>query len=203
MASLVYTIGHSNRPIVDFLSLLLENKISAVADVRSYPHSRTQPHFNQESLIDSLAAHGIAYVFLGNELGGRTTDLACYVEGKVKYEKLAQTKPFQSGLDRIVKGSSKHKIALMCAEKEPLSCHRCILVARHLIDKGLAIKHIIESCVVEDHFTSLERLLSLLRIDNVGMFSRDDLVSLAYEWQGSRIAFEPDKSFVRGKRESA
>jgi uncharacterized protein (DUF488 family) len=203
MSAIVYTIGHSNRQLEDFLSILLERKVTAVADVRSRPYSRANPQFNRESLAKSLARHEIAYVFLGQELGARTSDPTCYVGGKVQYEMLAQTKLFQSGLDRIEKGVLKHEVALMCAEKEPLLCHRSILVARYLIQRGLQIRHIIDGTVIEDHDSSIERLLSILRIDNAHMFKRDDLVALAYEWQGSKIAFALGESHEAKHRESA
>ncbi len=203
MSAIVYTIGHSNRELEDFLSLLLERKVTAVADVRSQPYSRVNPQFNRESLAKSLARHEIAYVFLGEELGARTSDPGCYVGGKVQYEILARTKLFQSGLDRIERGALKYELTLMCAEKEPLLCHRSILVARHLIQRGLQIRHIIDGTLVEDHDSSIERLLSMLRIDNAHMFKRDDLVALAYEWQGSKIAYARDESPEANQRESA
>jgi uncharacterized protein (DUF488 family) len=203
MSPIVYTIGHSNRQLEDFLSILLERKVTAVADVRSQPYSRANPQFNRESLAKSLARHEVAYVFLGEELGARTNDPACYVGDRVQYEMLARTKLFQSGLDRVEKGVLKHEVALMCAEKEPLVCHRSILVARHLVQRGLQIRHIIDGTLVEDHDSSIERLLSMLQIDNAHMFKRDDLVDLAYEWQGSKIAFARGKLHEAKQRESA
>lgn len=203
MSSIVYTIGHSNRPLEDFLSILLEHKVTAVADIRSYPYSRANPQFNRRSLAKALARREIAYVFLGDELGARTSDPQCYVGGKVKYEILARTKLFQSGLDRVEKGALKYEIALMCAERDPLLCHRSILVAPHLLQRGLQIKHLVDKTLVEDHDSSVERLLSMLRIDNAHMFKREDLVALAYEWQGSRIAFARDEALETSQRESA
>ena len=91
----IYTIGHSTHEIENWISLLKRHRIEAVADVRSVPYSRWQPQFNRESLIDSLKTHGIAYVFLGKELGARTDDPECYEDGRVKYRLLAKTKLFK------------------------------------------------------------------------------------------------------------
>jgi len=205
MASVIHTIGHSNRKLEEFLALLVEYRITAVADVRSQPYSRVNPQFNREPLAKFLAQKGIAYRFLGKELGARTADADCYVNGKVHYERLARTQLFQQGLTRIANGIQEHRIALMCAEREPLACHRSILVARYLAQRGFRVVHIIDAKITEDHDASIQRLLSNLGMDCMHMFeTKDELIELAYERQGARIAFEPDEEqeFTK-KRESA
>jgi uncharacterized protein (DUF488 family) len=200
----IYTIGHSNRTAEEFLALLVENELTAVADVRSQPYSRMNPQFNRESLAEFLGKHEIAYVFLGEELGARSRDPACYVDGKVQYDALARTKSFERGLDRVEKGALRYRLALMCAEKEPLACHRFILVARHLARRGFQLRHIIDPGVVEDHEASTARLLAELRMDSMHLFgTQDDLVELAYERQAARIAFSQEETVEAAKRESA
>jgi uncharacterized protein (DUF488 family) len=200
----IYTIGHSNRTAEEFLALLVENELTAVADVRSQPYSRMNPQFNRESLAEFLGKHEIAYVFLGEELGARSRDPACYVDGKVQYDALARTKLFEHGLDRVEKGTLRYRLALMCAEKEPLACHRFILVARHLARRGFQLRHIIDPGVVEDHEASVARLLVELRMDSMHLFgTQDDLVELAYERQAARIAFTQQETVEAAKRESA
>jgi uncharacterized protein (DUF488 family) len=200
---LVHTIGHSNRTLEEFLSLLRQHELTAVADVRSWPHSRTNPQFNREPLAKSLKEEGISYVFLGRELGARTTDAACYVAGKVQYDKLARSGSFQEGLRRVETGSQNFRVALMCAEKEPLACHRSILIARYLVKRGFQVKHIIDSSAVEDHQASIDRLLSLLQMSEIRMFARDELIELAYERQGENIAFTSSDTEKAETRESA
>jgi uncharacterized protein (DUF488 family) len=95
------------------------------------------PQFNRETFAWEAEKAGITYVFLGRELGARSEDPGCYVEGKVQYNLLARTPLFQIGIGRVVQGVSTHTVALMCAEKDPLDCHRAILVCRHLVDRGL------------------------------------------------------------------
>ena len=203
MTPLIYTIGHSNRELTDFLTLLIQHGITAVADVRSRPYSRMSPHFNTKPLAKSLGQSRIAYVFLGQELGARTPDANCYIGGRVQYDMLARTASFQEGLGRIEKGALKHHIAVMCAEKEPLACHRSILIARHLVYRGLQVKHIIDGSVIEDHEASVLRLLSALQMDEIRMFPRSELIELAYERQGAKIAFERSGLEEAKRQESA
>jgi uncharacterized protein (DUF488 family) len=204
MTGIIHTIGHSNRTLQGFLDLLLEHGLTAVADVRSRPYSRLNPHFNRESLAEFLAKHKIAYVFLGEELGGRPHNAFCYVDGKVQYDRLAQTKLFEQGLNRLKNGVLRYQLALMCAEKEPLACHRTILVARHLVLRGYQIKHVIDPSLAEDHEASIERLLVELRIDSSHMFNtRDELVELAYQRQAAKIAFSREQLDEARRKESA
>src|SRR5262249_48596390 len=125
---MMHTIGHSNHPIQDFLDLLRRHGITAVADVRSTPYSRFNPQFRRAKLQASLAEVGIQYVFLGAELGARSQDPSCYdADGRVSYARLAKTELFRSGIERLITGSSQYRISIMCAEREPLECHRTIL----------------------------------------------------------------------------
>lgn len=156
----IFTIGHSNLTIEAFLDLLQSYKITAVADVRSHPFSRYLPHFNQPNLKKSLLNADIQYVFLGQELGARPTDLNCYnTTGKALYEKIAATELFTQGIQRLIKGLETYKIALLCAEKDPITCHRTILVCRHLKQFNIKINHILADGNLETHSELENRLL--------------------------------------------
>ena len=146
----IFTIGHSNHPIERFIDLLQRHKITALADVRSTPFSRFNPQFNRERLTESLRAAGIAYVFLGEELGGKRDG--------VSYAEIAAADSFRRGLDRLREGAARMRVAFMCAEREPLDCHRTLLVSRHLTAPDLAIRHILADVTVEEH-ESVERRL--------------------------------------------
>jgi uncharacterized protein (DUF488 family) len=194
MPATVFTIGHSNHSPERFLALLQQHAISALCDVRSHPYSRMYPQFNREELQEFLRPHDIHYVFLGKELGARSEDPACYDRGKISYARLAQTTPFQQGLDGVEKGLQEHRLAIMCAEKEPLDCHRTILVARHLAARGLEIQHILADGALEAHTDALRRLSDSLhlRANELHLFcSPDDLLADAYRLQEQRIAYEP------------
>lgn len=190
MADLVYTIGHSTHSTEKLIELLAGHDVTAVADVRSQPYSRINPQFNRESLRADLKTAGIVYVFLGRELGARSDDRSCYVEGKVQYDLLARTALFQEGLRRLAQGIRSHRIALMCAEKDPLTCHRAILVCRHLAGLGIGAQHILEDGRLESHDDALTRLLAELGIAERDLFrSRDESIVEAYSRRGQQIAY--------------
>lgn len=186
----VFTIGHSTHPADEFVRLVSAHGVTAVADVRSHPYSRWNPQFNRETLKETLAEHGIVYVFLGTELGARSDDPACYVDGKLQYDLLAQTPLFQRGLERVYEGAQHFKIALMCAEKEPLECHRTILVSRHLVKLGFSVDHIHADGSLENHADAMERLREQLSLSSHDLFrSHSDIIEEAYRIQGERIAY--------------
>ncbi|WP_373537258.1 DUF488 family protein [Microcoleus sp.] len=157
----LFTIGHSNQSIESFLLLLKKHGITAVADVRSNPFSRYLPHFNKSEITAFLSAAGIQYVFLGKELGARPEDLSCYdTEGKALYDRIAATPLFSAGIQRLLKGAANYKISLMCTEKDPITCHRTILVCHKLKAFNLQIKHILSDGNLESHQDLEARLLS-------------------------------------------
>jgi uncharacterized protein (DUF488 family) len=192
MQQTVFTIGHSTHTQEYFISLLLLHGITALGDVRSKPYSRFNPQFNREDLEQTLLANGIAYRFFGKELGARSDDPACYEGGKVQYDRLAQTELFKHGLKRVRSGMKQNfRLALMCAEKEPLECHRTILVARHLVALGLDVEHIHADGRLESHAAVLSRLTRMHNLPEEDMFrSRDELLAEAYRRQQERIAYE-------------
>lgn len=199
----IFTIGHSNHTPEKFLELLSIHNINALADVRSAPYSRYLPHFNKQALQSYLPKAEIRYVFLGAELGARPADSSCYVEGRALYEKIAVLDSFQQGLKRIIKGVQNHRIALMCAEKDPITCHRAILVCRHLLSFNLEIAHIHSNGELEYHENLEERLLqihdlqdkqengqlSLFPTVSQPQLPRSERISQAYQLQGDRIAY--------------
>jgi uncharacterized protein (DUF488 family) len=161
MAIEIFTVGHSNLSIEAFISLLQQQGITAVADVRSHPYSRYLPHFNKSEIKASLSTAGIQYVFLGKELGARPEDLSCYdINGKALYEKIAATQLFAEGIKRLIKGAESYKITLMCAEKDPITCHRTILVCRELTKLNVQIAHILSDSSLESQEQLEKRLLS-------------------------------------------
>lgn len=199
----IFTIGHSNHTPEKFLELLSIHNINALADVRSAPYSRYLPHFNKQALQSYLPKAEIRYVFLGAELGARPADSSCYVEGRALYEKIAVLDSFQQGLKRIIKGAQNHRIALMCAEKDPITCHRAILVCRHLLSFNLEIAHIHSNGDLEYQENLEERLLQIHDLqdkqENIQLslfptvsqpqLPRSERISQAYQLQGDRIAY--------------
>lgn len=153
----IYSIGHSSHDIGTFISLLQQHGITALADVRSRPWSRHVPHFSRAALKAAVQDAGIAYVFLGNELGARPDDPGCYVDGKVSHARLAQRPAFAEGIRRLLEGREKFRIALMCAEKDPANCHRAHLVSPALSQQGVAVLHIHADGHLESHADFMRR----------------------------------------------
>ena len=142
-----FTIGHSNHETGRFIDLLKVHKIKCLGDVRSSPYSKFTPQFNKENLDAELKKEKILYVYLGNKLGGRYLDAGLlYPNGVVNYNKVMEQEEFCAGINNVISNIKKGlRIALMCAEKNPLDCHRFLLVARALSNKGVRVKHILEN----------------------------------------------------------
>ncbi len=190
----IMTIGHSAHSAERLLELLVQHSITAVADVRSSPYSRLNPQFNRETLKSSLKARGISYAFLGRELGARSEDPSCYEAGKVQYGRLAQTVEFNQGVARVMKGLEKYNIALLCAERDPLYCHRTILVSRVLGRLGVEVAHIHADGRLESHHEAMRRLLGLVGLPQHDFFrSAEQLFNEAYRMQEDKIAYVDEK----------
>ncbi len=169
----LFTIGHSNHSVETFIKLLKRYRINAVADVRSSPYSRRFPHFNQGSLKTALKNANIAYVPLGNNLGARPNDRNCYVEGMARYDLISATQAFATGLNRLIKGTEEYEITLMCAEQDPIVCHRAILVCPPLKKTGLEIQHIHKNGELESHDCLEARLLKIHNLEKLLSLSKD------------------------------
>jgi uncharacterized protein (DUF488 family) len=150
MANPIFTIGHSNRSTEQFLDLLLAEQIRLVADVRTMPRSRTNPHFNRDALPDSLGAHGINYEHIA-ELGGLrgrqgregTSPNGFWENSSFRnYADHALTPAFRAGFDRLRALADERRIAIMCAEAVWWRCHRRI-IADYLLAAGDAVYHIL------------------------------------------------------------
>lgn len=186
----VLTIGHSNHPIEKFVELLEAHSVTLVADVRSAPHSKFTPQYNRRDLEDTLRGRDITYLFLGRELGARSEDPSCYEDGKVQYRSLAETALFKAGIERVAEATAGNRVALMCAEKEPLTCHRTFLVGRELEGRGYSVSHIHADGSLESNSDAMIRLLSLLKMPEQDLFrTREELIEEACARQEQKIAY--------------
>jgi len=190
MTKTVYTIGHSNGTAERLLGLLNRHGITAVADVRSQPYSRFNPQFNREDLASVLKASGLEYIFLGHELGARSSNSACHRDGRAQYSLIAKTPAFERGIERLREGMENLRVAILCAEKEPLTCHRSILIGRYLHERSFDVQHILEDGSLEGHDASLLRLLALHGMQENNLFhTKDELVAIAYQRQAEQIEY--------------
>jgi uncharacterized protein (DUF488 family) len=187
----VYTIGHSTHTFEGFVTLLTRWHISAVADVRSTPYSRWQPQFTRESLKPQLRQLGIAYVFLGAELGGRGAENSVFDEnGRVQYHRIAESPPFREGIRRVQAGRTRMRLALMCTERDPIECHRGLLVSRTLMAEGTNVVHIHADGQGETHRQAERRLRRLVGLHEADLFRTDEqLLNEAYERQEAQVAY--------------
>ncbi len=186
---MIWTIGHSNHAAVRFIALLQGAEIECVADVRSTPFSRRNPQFSQKALAASLKDAGIAYWFLGDALGARPKDPDCYEDGKVSYARIAATSAFQAAIQALIERGETERIALMCAEKEPLECHRAILVGRALALRGVTLSHIHADGRVEPQAALEDRLLHLAKEPVDLLSDRAVALARAYDKRGRQMAY--------------
>jgi uncharacterized protein (DUF488 family) len=140
---MVYTIGHSSHSSEELVKLLAVNRIDVVVDTRSAPYSRFAPQFDREVLQRSLAECQVKYIFLGGELGGRPKNPEYYdSQGHVLYGRMKSDGAFAAGIERLERGITEFRVALLCGEEDPANCHRRLLVGRVLVERGHELKHI-------------------------------------------------------------
>lgn len=198
MTDKLFTIGHSTHAVGYFIELLTKYRITAVCDVRSMPYSQHNPQFNRESLKEVLRAEGISYAFLGKELGARSDNPSCYINGKVQYNYLAEEPVFKEGLRRVKKGMQDFRVALMCAEKDPLTCHRTILICRELKADNIEIVHVLADGAQETHSDAEKRLMNMFGIAPDMFHDEAHCVEDAYNRQAERIAYVEKSSVIGG-----
>ncbi|MBZ9661395.1 DUF488 domain-containing protein [Mesorhizobium sp. ESP-6-4] len=186
----ILTIGHSTLSYEQFLHLLRRAGVTAVADVRSAPYSRHFPHFNRDALRQELRQDNIDYRFVGEKLGGRPADKTFFCEGVADYERMAMAPAFKQGLELVVEGAKKHRIAIMCSEHDPLDCHRCLLVSRALAERGMLIKHILSDGSIVGHNEIVERLLRLEgKLGDDLFLSQSERLAAAYRKRARKVAY--------------
>jgi uncharacterized protein (DUF488 family) len=186
----LFSIGHSNIAAERFLATLRDVGVDTIADVRSTPFSRRFPWFSGKTLAATLAQHGMTYLAYGDTLGGRPRDAALYRDGVADYEAMARQPDFQTGLGRLLADAARSRVCLMCAEREPLDCHRCLLVARSLAERGLTIGHILHDGTVEPHAATEQRLLALTGAsDDLFVTGQDERLAAAYRRRARAVAY--------------
>lgn len=176
--------------------------MTTIVDVRSRPFSHHLPHFNREALQIQLRNEGIHYLFLGRELGARRDERECYVGRQARYDRIEQLPLFRAGIQRLLSGCRTQSVALMCAEKDPITCHRMVLVSRAARQPGLNIRHLREDGSIESNASAETRLLEVCKLPTEDLFqTRESLVERAYDQQGLRIAWQEPLAVEFGARD--
>ncbi|MBV9281131.1 MAG: DUF488 domain-containing protein [Chloroflexi bacterium] len=160
-SSLLLTLGYGKRSIAEAIGLLEGHGVRFLVDVRSVPWSRHHPDFSQNALKGHLAARGIAYVFMGEELGGRPRDPDCYDEkGRVDYEACRRRPAFRQGIRRLrTAWELGQRVALLCSESRPQDCHRSKLLGVALAEEGIVVMHLDEDGTPVSQQEVMDRLL--------------------------------------------
>ena len=181
-----------------FVKTLQGFGIGIVLDVRSKPQSYRFPHFDQPELEKILSSVGICYMFLGEELGGRPEDPKAYrSDGLVDYRTWRKSRPFQVGIQRVLKEIAQNDLALLCAEEDPLNCHRFLMICPELVTVGVEPYHIRRGGIIETQREAEDRLLQsqqLAAVAGASLFSNDREAALeeAYFAQSKECAFRID-----------
>ncbi len=203
----LYTIGYSGLEMPGFVDRLVANGIDVVCDVRSTPHSIYKPDFSRGPLKQGLNAAGIKYLFLGDALGARPKDRCCYVDGQAVYDLIARTGPFLDGVDRVRRGTETLNLALLCSERDPIECHRAILVAHRIGDLPCAVAHIHTDGRVEHQPDLDARLVALHGLTPPPLLSVpgdwETAVQTAYERQADAIAWREPTAARRHNQDEA
>ena len=152
----VYTIGHGNRAIEEFLGLLQGAAIECLVDVRAYPASRRHPQFSRDALEGALAVAGVRYAWEGKSLGGRrraaadSPHIALRSPGFRAYADYMTTEEFRAGLERLIERAAGDRVAIMCAERLPWQCHRN-LISDSLAARGIGVRHLMDKGEIREH----------------------------------------------------
>ncbi len=195
----VFTIGHSNHSLDTFVGLLSKHGVDQVIDVRSSPYSRYAPHFNYDILDAGLCRSGIGYESLGGVLGGRPAELSCYdSDGRVQYDVVARMDSFDDGIRAVIHRAEESTLSLMCSEKDPLECHRTLLVARALVNRNISVQHILAEGHLESHDDAMRRLTDQFKLPHRGdMFrSPEDVISEAVARKAKKISHVVEKALT-------
>ena len=195
----LYTIGHSNYPVEHLIDLLQKYQMDYLLDVRSTPYSRYAPQYNTDVLKKKLEENGIRYAPMGNYFGARQSNMEFYPNGYLDFELFRESELFKKGLDNVLLGLEQYNIALMCTEKDPIECHRTIMVARGFELIGVNVQHILHDghCMTQeeinrrllDMYFPERGQLSLFAADNK---SDEDYLNEAYRMRNREIGYRPE-----------
>jgi uncharacterized protein (DUF488 family) len=209
LSARLFSVGHSHHELAQFIALLRKARVTAIADVRSSPYSRRQPQYNRQDLESALCQCDIAYVFLGDQLGGRPIDRDLYDDkGRVDYERVRRTRAFRQGLDRLLHALEQYRVALLCSEEDPLDCHRGLMITPALQEWGIAPSHLRKDGSVETTTAMEERLLAETPIEAglwTGLFrglltaeDRREMLAEAYRKRAQKKAYQIKEELDEG-----
>jgi uncharacterized protein (DUF488 family) len=194
----LFTVGHSNLEFSQFIRLLKDPSVGLLIDVRSQPRSGRFPQFCQPGFQKMVEGAGIGYLFLGEELGGRPDDPDAYrPDGVVDYRVRRKSYAFHAGLERVLSELERAPCALLCAEEDPLECHRFLMICPELVQMGIRPSHIRKGSRIEGQEDAEDRLLNAHGFGGVAAYTlfpqaRINALEEAYELQAAKFAYRVD-----------
>lgn len=206
--SCIYTIGYTAFSINEFIETIKNFGISCVIDVRSSPFSNYYTDYNKDTLERTLKEHNILYRNYANEFGARQTNPAFYSGDIVDFDKFIKSAQFLEGVSKVKKGIERgYKFVLMCAEKDPIKCHRSIMLGKGFSENGFDVKHIVSKTEIESQRELEERLLEMYHQDRFqltlfgGEQSASELLADAYKKQNLAIGYNKNTNIEQGDEE--
>ena len=191
----LFTIGHSNLEMSVLLGILIRHEIHVVCDVRSRPGSFRFPQFNREPLMAQLATAKIIYQFFGDQLGGRPLDSRYYrPDGVVDYAARRKAPDFEVALDRLLGFLPNKNVVVMCAEEDPLHCHRFLMICPAVVQRGIVPLHLRRDAALETQRDAEDRLLQLhgfadVTSDSLFAHGRESALEDALRLQSEQYGF--------------
>lgn len=196
----VYTVGYAGfHSPEDLLAALKSRGVSVLIDVRSVPRSSYFTDYNIENLSPFLRSHGIIYRNYDREFGARQTDRSFYKNGRLDFRTFRSSRQFAAGVEKVSAALDTGRIpALMCAEKDPIGCHRAIMVGKGLRDRGFQVIHLLPDGSGETQEELEARLLEVYFPDRsqMSLFGNSDdgeLIKDAYDLANDAIGFREDE----------
>lgn len=206
MQKVILSVGHSQHKTEYFIKLLKEHQVNYVLDVRSTPYSQFASGYNRENIRALLLNNGIVYSFMGEYFGARPSDKTLYsTQGCLDFEKVKRTENFKIGFNNVMKGVEQgNRIAFMCTEKDPIECHRAILVTKTFAESGVQVEHIMPDNMVQTQVDLDKRLLNMYypEREQLSLFSMDNLeeeeyLQLAYKKQNEKIGYSLEREIIQ------
>lgn len=197
--SSIYTVGHSTHELMYFLKLLQRHQVNCLVDVRSVAASSYNPQYNKDTFAEFLKNNGIRYLHFAKEFGARQTARELLDNtGQLDFEKVHHASHFRQGIERLRQGLAKgYTIALMCAESEPLDCHRFGMVSAALVRDGIDVVHIMKDGSVKTHQVLEKELIKKYekKLPQPDIFkaniTQEEQLKVAYKLQNKDIAYAP------------
>lgn len=195
----IYTIGYTGFSIEEFILTLKKHKINSVIDVRSMPYSKIYSDYNEGNIKDTLKKYGMYYRNYKKEFGARQENELYYPHGYLDFSLFTKSEAFKEGMNRIISAIPLgYNFVLMCSEKNPIECHRCIMVAKAFYDNGLDVNNILST---GDFISQSEIEKQLVDIyypnrDQLSLFddqlSWDEMVKNSYSYQNEKIGYRKE-----------